>query len=266
MLIACCSDSASPVFRQVARAIADRRPDLVLFAGDARAEGFGMGGLRARRWRGTWGGLAERVVSVPGNHDYGAGPRPWTWSGGWEDTGRYRSRGGGRSFVLQLPEVTVLGLDAGARADRIGAAQRAWIASTLMEDEPRAHRIAVFHPPAFPVSQHIGSSLDAHPDDRDELWALLEDLGVSVVINGHEHLYARRTILRRAPIIQIITGGAGATLAPVLSADVSEAHSAHHAVVLRVSPEGLHGEAFTPDGLVFDRFTIAPATAFSTTG
>lgn len=260
MLIACCGDSDPPVFRHVARSIAARNPDLILFAGDARAEGFGITRRHAAKWHRVWGDLVDRLISVPGNHDYDRDSgHAWTSSAAWETSRGYRRFEGGHAFVLQFPEVTVIGLDAGPHAQSVSPAQRAWVASALIAEPTRPHRIAVVHSPAFPVSQHIGSALDAFPESRDDLWSFLEDVGVGLVISGHEHLYARRTILRRVPIVQMITGGAGAALSPVLSADISEAHSSHHAVALDVSPHEIRGEAFTPSGLILDRFTIGSA-------
>ena len=261
MRIACCADSASPGFRAVVRSIARRSPDVVLFAGDARAEGFGMSRLRAARWRRTWGGLAPRVLTVPGNHDYERGGRePWRWLGEWTEDIRL-SRGTSGAFVLDLPCASVVGFDSGPHAGRIPREQLEWAASRIGDAPARPHRIALFHSPAFPVSTHIRSSLDADPTQRDLLWDGLEDLGITLVLNGHEHVYARREIVRRTRITQIITGGAGAPLSPLISVDVLAGSSEHHAVLLELSAEGLRGSAFTPDDATIDAFSMAPDVA-----
>jgi hypothetical protein len=165
------------------------------------------------------------------------------------------------AFVLDLPLVTVIGFDTGPRAERVDHDQLSWVTATLAELPPAPHRIAIFHAPAFPVSEHIGSSLDVDPGARDALWTALEGLRVGLVVNGHEHLYARRTITRDHAIVQVITGGAGAALAPVLSADVSAAASVHHALRLLVSSDAIHGEAFEPTGAVIDRFDVSRSDA-----
>lgn len=256
--ILCCGDTAPPAFRRVVRSIAERSPEVVLFAGDARAHAFGMGRMAAGRWRRTWGALADRVITVPGNHDYEDVASPgWRWSGAWPAHGGFRAAETVGAFVLHLPRVSILGLDTGPRADAVGVDQLEWARSAMRDADPDNHRIALFHAPAFPVSGHIGSSLDARPEGRDALWAALEDLGIQLVVNGHEHLYARRTVSVRVPIVQIVTGGGGAPLMPALSADVTTSRMVHHAVLLRVSRERLHGEAFEPDGAVLDTF-VAP--------
>ncbi len=259
--IACCSDSAPPVFRGVARAIADRDPDVVLFGGDARAVGFGVTRLGGARWRRAWGDLADRVLTVPGNHDYRAGQRePWRWSGAWDGDPGFRAGPSG-AFLLTLERAAILGIATGPGARRVPETQLEWAASALGGVAADVHRIAIFHSPAFPVSTHIGSSLDGDPNARDRLWITLEDLGVSLVVNGHEHLYARREIVRRTVVTQVITGGAGADLSPVISGDVVAASSEHHAVLLEVADELLTGTAFTPGGEIIDAFTVTRADA-----
>jgi 3',5'-cyclic AMP phosphodiesterase CpdA len=239
----------------LARAIRRRSPEIVLFAGDARPECFGMGALATLGWRQAWAGLSRRVLAVPGNHDYRTPTsRPWSWRGRWAGSPGFRGHESG-AFLLRLAPLTILGLDTGPRADGIADEQLAWAEQELHPREVGV-RIALFHAPAFPVSEHIGSSLDAHPDARDLTWARLEELGVQLVVNGHEHLYARRTVHRQRRIVQIITAGAGARLAPVLTADVDAAYAAHHAVLLHAHAEGLFGEAFTTDGTVLDRFAV----------
>jgi hypothetical protein len=254
-VLACCSDSSPRTLRRVARSIGRRNPDAIVFAGDVRPDGFGVGHLRGHAWQRAWGGLARRVVTVPGNHDYAPSQlEPWRFVGG-ELADTALTPGVDGSFVLDLPHLCVLGFSTGRRADAVSDAQVEWAAGRLDADRSARCRIAVFHAPAFPVSQHIGSSLDVDPAARDRLCDALAALEVDVVVNGHEHLYARRPIGRR-PIVQIICGGAGADISATLSADVAASYEGHHAVVLRAAADGLFGEAFTPDGEVIDRFSV----------
>jgi hypothetical protein len=112
----------------------------------------------------------------------------------------------------------------------------------------------------FPVGEHIGSSLDADPAARDRLWDCLEECGIGLVVSGHEHLYARRTVLRHSPITQIITGGAGALSAHLLSPDVDASASGIHIVVLHVLAASIEGVAIASNGLVLDRFSVPSLT------
>jgi hypothetical protein len=235
-------------------------PEIVLFAGDARADGFGIGALRARRWRRTWGTLARRVVTVPGNHDHSGG-RSWTWNGGWDGHDGFARHHSG-AFVLRTGTVAVLGFDSGAQADEVSSAQVAWARATLAgRHDDAALTLAVVHSPAFPVSEHIGSSLDRRPEARDRFWAELEDLGVVLVVNGHEHLYARRSVNRRRSVTQIIAAGAGAGLSQPLTFDVECAAAEHHVVLLDINGRRLAGRALSLTGDILDTFEIESAPA-----
>ncbi len=63
------------------------------------------------------------------------------------------------------------------------------------------------HDPAYPVYNHIGSSLDKYAVERDELWGIFKKYKVSAYICGHEHLYNRAI---HDGVYQIISGGGGA--------------------------------------------------------
>ena len=256
LLVACCSDSDGRVFRDIAAAIADERPDLVLFAGDARARGFGVSPRRARKWLQNRGPLADRVLTVPGNHDYSsAASAPWTWTGQWEGSGSL-NRFDRRALFSASLELTVLGLDTGADGLEVDRAQLDWVDAQDMGTGPR---VAVFHAPAFPTSLHIGSSLDAHPTARDGLLERLASWRVALVINGHEHLYARRLIGGDTPITQLITGGGGAELYSNASSEVIVARSEHHFVLLDVAENRIAATSLTPDGQIVDQFSVFPS-------
>jgi len=92
--------------------------------------------------------------------------------------------------------------------NRIDEAQLEWLKSDLEQNDKDI--VYIFgHSPAYPVSHHIGSSLDRYPAERDRLWGIFQEYGVDVYFCGHEHLYNRSI---HDDILQIITGGAGANL------------------------------------------------------
>lgn len=256
MLIACCSDSDGGVFREIIESIQADDPELILFAGDARAGGFGISNRRARRWLKSWGGLANRVVTVPGNHDYARrGTPPWTWLGHWSAYAGL-SRFDDRAFVLRLPDLTVIGLDTGPEGGRVDRAQLEW---ADQQDLGGVVRIAVFHAPAFPTSLHIGSSLDASPAERDALVEHLRRWKVSLAINGHEHLYARRVIEGTPPITQLIIGGGGAGLYENASPEVLVSRSEYHYLLLDVAENQISATSLTPAGQIVDQFSVFPS-------
>ncbi len=73
----------------------------------------------------------------------------------------------------------------------------------------RASLFVFQHQQPYPVSWHIGSSLDTFPADRDKFQAVLEKYHVEYLITGHEHLYDDSV---HGGVHEIIAGGAGAPL------------------------------------------------------
>jgi hypothetical protein len=83
-----------------------------------------------------------------------------------------------------------------------------WLANDLAGTT--ADHIFVFgHEPAYPVGPHLGSSLDAYPDQRDAFWQLLIDHDVDIYFAGHEHLYDHIEV---EGVHQVISGTCGAPI------------------------------------------------------
>jgi predicted phosphodiesterase len=79
----------------------------------------------------------------------------------------------------------------------------------LAEDLANSDKPVTFvfgHEPAYPMSRHIGSSLDARPEKRDRFWQILAENGVGVYFCGHEHRYDH---WMKDGVHQIITGSGG---------------------------------------------------------
>jgi 3',5'-cyclic AMP phosphodiesterase CpdA len=90
----------------------------------------------------------------------------------------------------------------------VGEEQLKWLKEGLEKNQKRI--IFIFgHDPAYPVHDHIGSSLDKYSAQRDELWGIFKQYKVSAYFCGHEHLYNRSIY---DGIYQIITGGGGAPI------------------------------------------------------
>jgi len=91
----------------------------------------------------------------------------------------------------------------------IGEEQLRWLKEDLEKNQKK--NIFVFgHEPAYPVYNHVGSSLDKYPFQRDGLWSVFKKYKVSAYICGHEHLYNKAV---HESVYQIITGGGGAPIA-----------------------------------------------------
>ncbi len=253
-------DSKRPAQRDVFALAAACEPDAVLFVGDAAYAG--SSDSRRRRmlhaWKRDWGALWDRLYAVAGNHDLDS-PRGLEL---WREIVPARHPAPpyseGLGFGLRLGPVLVLGLD--TTSGMVDALQRDWAAAALAEASA-PHRIAVYHEPAFPLGLHRGHALDALPEERDRLWSTLEAGGVSVVLNGHEHAYARIEIRRSTTIQQVITGGAGGDLYGSPCPDYDVFIPEHHLVVLDADEKRLVLRALSLSGEVIDEIEIEAKSA-----
>ena len=253
-------DSKRPAQRHAFALAAACAPDAVLFVGDAAYAG--TSDARRRRmlhaWRRDWGGLWDRLYAVAGNHDLDS-PRGLEL---WREIVPARRPAppycDGLGFELRVGPVLVLGLD--TTSGLVNAMQRDWAAASLAGTSA-AHRIAVYHEPAFPLGLHRGHALDALPDERDRLWTTLEAGGVGMVLNGHEHAYARIEIRRSTAIQQVVTGGAGGDLYGSPCPDYDVFLPEHHIVVLDADDRRLVLRALDLSGRVIDEIEIEAKSA-----
>jgi len=111
----------------------------------------------------------------------------------------------------------------------IGEEQLKWLKKDLLKNKKSI--IFVFgHEPAYPVSNHIGSSLDKYPLMRDRLWSIFKEYKVSSYFCGHEHLYNKSI---HDGVYQVITGGAGADLS-----SIQDKISFYHYLLVDVKDDG----------------------------
>jgi hypothetical protein len=253
-------DSKRPVQREVFALAGDCSPDAVLFVGDAAYAG--SSDIRRRRmlraWRRDWGPLWDRLYAVAGNHDLDSPRGLELWREIVPAHHPAPPYAEGLGFELRLGPVLVLGLD--TTSGLVDALQRDWAAEALARTSA-PHRIAVYHEPAFPLGLHRGRSLDALPDERDRLWTTLETGGVTVVLNGHEHAYARSGIRRSRLIQQVITGGAGGDIRDLPRPDYDVYIPEHHLVVLDADESRIVLRALALSGRVIDEIEIEAKSA-----
>ena len=131
---------------------------------------------------------------------------------------------------------------------RITGEQYAWLEQVLAASKQR-HTFIVVHHPLFPEKgkgKHHGNSLDRHPGDRDRLHTLFRKYGVTMVFNGHEHLYLRKDV---DGIPYVTAGGGGA---PLYADDLNGGF--FHYIYLTVDGGKVSGEVVDVTGKVRDRF------------
>ncbi|MDT0277373.1 metallophosphoesterase family protein [Blastococcus goldschmidtiae] len=130
----------------------------------------------------VWGQFNSRLYPVPGNHDYGTddaapyfdyfGQRAGEPGKGWY------------SFDLGAWHVVALNSNCFAVACDEGSEQEQWLRADLEADDSRC-TLAFWHAPRFSSGRHDGTR------SVEDLWQVLLDHDVELLLSGHEHLYER---------------------------------------------------------------------------
>ena len=103
-------------------------------------------------------------------------------------------------------------------------------------------RFLALHPPPHPL--HAPSTWVFYPAnfadaDGEALREIARRHGVSHVLTGHAHLYARR---EERGVVYLTSGGGGAHLHEVPVPEGFDAKVVHHVVLLHVGPDGVREE------------------------
>ncbi|HTQ09922.1 MAG TPA: metallophosphoesterase [Fimbriimonadaceae bacterium] len=233
--------------RKLVALILKQNPAFVIQTGDLVADGS-----NASQWK-TYDDITlamrQRVplYPAPGNHDYGGSfyrdrinipPQYGNAEHYFFNDGRWHFIS--LSVDLHMPYGP-------------GTEQYNWLVADLKEAQAAKKDIAVFfHVPPYSIGGH-GSDLKV----RAALCPLFKKYGVSLVMNGHDHLYYR-TI--RDGITYVVSGGGGAPLYPALPGTGNipgdKWLAANHIVVLDADGDHLHAVALKPDGSKFDTFDV----------
>ena len=203
------------------------------------------------------------VVATPGNHEYN------------DETGLSKHWVPQFAFPLNGPsglEETVFWFDyQGARIISLNSNERideqcGWLKSLLADPRRPKWTIATFHHPVFSASKDRDN-----PDIRAAWRPILEEHGVDLVLQGHDHSYARTGL--GAPSDKNVTEGVRAKSSnTVYVVSVSgpkmyylqgrwefrrEASGVQLFQVIRVAPEQIRYEARLATGELYDAFTLA---------
>ena len=169
-----------------------------------------------------------------GNHDWGA------------DEGNYVLE----EPAFGMPDENYVLRESGVRfvIANSNEMDRQWLRSALPAEAGDRWTIVLFHHPVFSPGMH--GSTPAFTD----LPAIFEEYGVDLVLNGHDHLYAR--IEETGGIRYVVTGGGGAPVYPCLpspGAEVCEAE--HHFLYIEVDDDAITVRAIPAEGKPIDRFS-----------
>jgi predicted phosphodiesterase len=243
----------SPEAAALARRILASHPAFLLHLGDLAypaAKAAALGGRFFTPYR----RLLARVpiYPTPGNHDFASWRAVYgdvfaPIADGDPDAPRYAFDWGAARFVTVSSSSVAAGT---------GEAT-AWLASELEQAARRPWRIVFLHEP--PLS---AGAKGTSPGLRDALLPVLEAGGADLVLSGHSHLYERSVPAclssPAARVVQIVSGGGGASLDPVPEAHANfpKVVSATHYLRIRVGPETIDLRAIAVDGHVIDRFRL----------
>jgi len=254
--LAVLSDTNPVTTARLTRMVVEHDPRILLFAGDHHPTRFGVSRGSARGWRRSIGvPLKDRVIAVPGNHDYDRHTGLQEWFRAFEPMwpGDAHREGGASWFLATLWDIRIIGLDTGPYADTVSDEQLDWL-ENLNPARVKPPVIVLAHSPLAPVSVHIGRGLDHDTDRRNRLIEALDRLGVRLYLCGHEHLYAHRRIPTPSgePIHQLTLGGGGATSYQVMTPDVVHAVSSPHVALVDPVRDGVVVSVLDPKGEEID--------------
>jgi 3',5'-cyclic AMP phosphodiesterase CpdA len=149
-------------------------------------------------------------------------------------------------YTWRLGPIAFVMLDSN-ELDSPGDEQIAWMEDQLRDARDAPWTVVVFHEPVYSAGKH-GSTprFDTLLADR------FEELGVDIVLNGHDHVYASAF---KDGIPYVVTGGGGApvdrcqaTLPPEVETCIPELHF----LEVEASESSLTTTAITPDGRTLD--------------
>ncbi|HEX8500539.1 MAG TPA: metallophosphoesterase [Pyrinomonadaceae bacterium] len=146
----------------------------------------------------TWGRFKDRTRPVPGNHEYIRDNRPqaaWFARDYFDYFGE--ARAGRRSegfYSYDLGGWHVVALNSELRdtaSFKPFTKQLKWLKEDLTQNQRRC-TLAYWHRPLFTSGEHgFNSPTPGVEPTMRAVWRALDEMGVDVVVNGHDHNYER---------------------------------------------------------------------------
>jgi acid phosphatase type 7 len=215
----------------------DALPGILLALGDLAYMQGSMANFRDC-YDPTWGRHMDRTRPVPGNHEYES---PGA-SAFYDYFGGLAGPRGQGYYAFNAGSWRIIALNSELPATP-GSPQAVWLRNELETIKP-ACTLAYWHRPLFSSGPN-GSQRDATVVG---LWRALEEFGVDVVLNGHDHMYERfapQDVDGRARtngIRQFIAGTGGAHLytpgAP--KANSEQRASVYGILAISLAPNAYH--------------------------
>jgi chitodextrinase len=236
---------------KVSDLITSLNPNLFLYLGDVYEQGSKT---EFYNWYGTQTAYFGRFRSITnptvGNHEYQNGAAPGYFDY-WNNVPSYYSfNANGWHFIS---------LNSNYLYEPVGplSTQYKWLQQDLAANSA-ACTIAYYHHPFFDIGPE-GSTVQ-----MADIWKLLAQYGVSIVLNGHDHDYQRWVPLdgnglpNPNGITEFVAGGAGHGLQTISSSDSRVAYSnasnpaGFGALLLQLNPNGANFKYVNTGGSILD--------------
>lgn len=183
-------------FAKAVDSIEKKNPDLVMTVGDLIQSCDNQSECAAYKlWKEIMKPMLPKTYEVMGNHDAGGenfSDKVWQEEFNLPDNGPAGYKNLVYSFDYGNSHFVVLNSER-PELHKIDETQQKWLENDLSNNH-KENTLVFFHEPAFPISQHVGESLDHYPEYRDPLWEILDKHNVTAVFNGHETIDGRRKI------------------------------------------------------------------------
>jgi hypothetical protein len=237
------ADTSEPPTASVARLVEGSSAPILMVGDLAYADGTREDFLRC--FDPVWGRYKNRILPVPGNHEYHQEGLPYFYSYFGNSV-----PGLGRGYyATQIGAWRVIALNSSIAADA-GSPQELWLKRELAAHPSRC-TLAYWHHPRFSSGKHGNTAA------MDALWRDLHEAGVDVVVTGHDHDYERfapqgpqgeADTVRGVREFVVGTGGAKLRKFGDVAAN-SEVRNADTFGVLRLTlADGSYSWAFLPAG------------------
>ncbi len=159
-------------------------PDAIVFTTGDNVYQSGTAEQFSKFYEPTWGAFKDRTKPTVGNHD----ERTAGAAGYFEYFGAAAGTPGQGWYSYDLGPWHVIDLNSECGGDGLASCdeQMRWLRADLAATSAEC-MIAIWHKPVFNAGRHHGE--DSFADE----WAVLDEAGADVVLNGHDHNYQRFT-------------------------------------------------------------------------
>jgi chitodextrinase len=240
----------------VASLISSWNPNLFLYLGDVYEKGSPA---EFFNWYGTPGTLFGNFYSITnpvvGNHEYENGIAPGYFDF-WNNIPSYYSYDtAGWHFIALNSNCSLLRICAS------GQNEYQWLQNDLAT-HPNACTIAYYHHPVFNVGP------EGYTTTMKDIWSLLAQYGVTIVLNGHDHNYQRWIPLdgngnpSSSGITEFVVGSGGHGIQTFVTTDsrlvvgYDTSPNSFGALQMQLNPEGVGYQFINYQGALLDSGTI----------